>query len=141
MLLNETQRQIQTSARLFAEREIAPFSAEWDLREKTPRAVLTKMAEAGLMGVTIDPAYGGAGADFLSYVLAIEEISAADGGISNIMAANNSPVAVILQDYGSEWQKRNYLTKLTNGEWIGCFHLTEPHTGSDAAAITTAASH
>ena len=68
-----------------------------------------------------------------------EEISAADGGLANMMAANNSPVAAAIQDYGSDWQKRNYLTTLTSGEWIGCFHLTEPHTGSDAAAIHTRA--
>jgi butyryl-CoA dehydrogenase len=79
------------------------------------------------------------GADFVSYALAIEEISAADGGISNVMAANNSPVGVALQNLGTDWQKQHYLTKLTSGEWIGCIQLTEPHTGSDAAAITTTA--
>ena len=97
------------------------------------------MAEVGLMGVTIDPAYGGAGADFVSYALALEEISAADGGLSNMMAANNSPVAAAIQEHGTDRQKTEYLTKLTSGEWIGCFHLTEPHTGSDAAAIRTRA--
>ena len=97
------------------------------------------MAEIGLMGVTTDPRYGGAGADFVSYALAIEEISAADGGISNVMAANNSPVGVALENLGTDWQKANYLPKLTSGEWIGCIQLTEPHTGSDAAAITTRA--
>ena len=91
------------------------------------------------MGVTIDPAYGGAGADFVSYALALEEISAADGGLSNMMAANNSPVAAAIQEHGTDRQKTEYLTKLTSGEWIGCFHLTEPHTGSDAAAIRTRA--
>ncbi len=139
MPLTEEQRLIQATARAFAEREIAPFAADWDRAEGAPRAVLEKMAEAGLMGVTIDPDYGGAGADFTAYVLAIEEISAADGGLSNMMAANNSPVAVALQDHGTERQKRDYLTKLTSGEWIGCIHLTEPHTGSDAAAIRTRA--
>lgn len=91
------------------------------------------------MGVTISPKWGGAGADFTSYVLAIEEISAADGGISNMMAANNSPVAVAIEQLGTERQKDEYLTKLTSGEWLGSIHLTEPHTGSDASAITTRA--
>jgi len=139
MLLSETQRQIKATARAFAEREIAPYAAEWDRAEAAPRSVLRKMADAGLMGVTIDPAYGGAGADFVSYVLAIEEISAADGGLSNMMAANNSPVAAAIAEHGSRRQKEQYLTRLISGEWIGCFHLTEPHTGSDAAAITTRA--
>jgi alkylation response protein AidB-like acyl-CoA dehydrogenase len=139
MLLTEEQRQIRDTARAFAEREIAPFAAEWDRADGAPRAVLKKMGEAGLMGVTIDPAWGGAGADFTAYVLAIEEISAADGGLSNMMAANNSPVAAALQAYGTDWQKAHYLTRLTSGEWIGCIHLTEPHTGSDAAAIRTRA--
>lgn len=139
MVLTEEQRQIRATARAFAKREIAPFAAEWDRAGGAPRSVLSKMADAGLMGVMIAPAYGGAGADFTAYVLAMEEISAVDGGLANMMAANNSPVAAALQDYGSEWQKRNYLTKLTSGEWIGCFHLTEPHTGSDAAAIRTRA--
>ena len=139
MQLSETQRQIRETARAFAARAIAPFAAEWDRAEGAPRSVLREMAEVGLMGVTIDPAYGGAGADFVSYALALEEISAADGGLSNMMAANNSPVAAAIQEHGTDRQKTEYLTKLTSGEWIGCFHLTEPHTGSDAAAIRTRA--
>jgi butyryl-CoA dehydrogenase len=139
MVLTEEQRQIRETARAFAKREIAPFAAEWDRAGGAPRSVLKKMADAGLMGVMIAPEYGGAGADFTAYVLAMEEISAVDGGLANMMAANNSPVAAAVQDYGSDWQKQNYLTKLTSGEWIGCFHLTEPHTGSDAAAIRTRA--
>jgi alkylation response protein AidB-like acyl-CoA dehydrogenase len=139
MQLTSTQRQIKAAARAFAEREIAPFAAQWDKAEETPREVLSKMAEAGLMGVMIDPVFGGAGADFVSYVLALEEISAADGGISNLMAANNSPVAAAINEHGSERQKERYLTRLTSGEWTGSFHLTEPHTGSDAAAIRTRA--
>jgi alkylation response protein AidB-like acyl-CoA dehydrogenase len=139
MQLTDEQRQIRDAARAFAAREIAPCVAEWDRAEGAPRDVLRKMGRAGLMGVTIDPAWGGAGADFTSYVLAIEEISAADGGLSNMMAANNSPVAAALQDHGSDWQKAQYLTRLTSGDWVGCIHLTEPHTGSDAAAIRTRA--
>ncbi len=139
MQLSETQRQIRETARAFAARAIAPHAAEWDRQEGAPRSVLREMAEVGLMGVIIDPAWGGAGADFVSYALALEEISAADGGMSNMMAANNSPVAAAIQEHGTERQKAEYLTKLTSGEWIGCIHLTEPHTGSDAAAIRSRA--
>lgn len=138
-MLTHDQRQIRDAARAFAEKEIAPYAAQWDRAHQTPRELFHAMANVGLMGVTIDPRYGGAGADFVSYALAIEEISAADGGISNVMAANNSPVGVALQNLGTDQQKQNYLTKLTSGEWIGCIQLTEPHTGSDAAAITTRA--
>ncbi|MGR9090000.1 MAG: acyl-CoA dehydrogenase family protein, partial [Gammaproteobacteria bacterium] len=139
MPLTEVQRQIRDAARTFATREIAPFAADWDRTGEAPREIYRAMAGVGLMGVTIDPRYGGAGADFVSYVLAMEEISAADGGVANVMAANNSPVSAALQNLGSDWQKDNYLTKLTSGEWLGCIQLTEPHTGSDAAAITTRA--
>ena len=139
MQLTDEQKAIRATARAFAEGEIAPFCAEWDRDGAVPRSLYSKMATVGLMGVMIEPRWGGAGADFVSYVLAIEELSAADGGISNMMAANNSPVAMALQTQGTERQKQEYLTKLTSGEWIGSFHLTEPHTGSDAAAITTRA--
>ncbi|MDA0824604.1 MAG: acyl-CoA dehydrogenase family protein [Proteobacteria bacterium] len=138
-MLSDEQRQVRDAAREFAANEIAPFAAQWDRDNGAPRDIYRAMAAIGLMGVTIDPVYGGAGADFVSYALAIEEISAADGGISNVMAANNSPVGIALQHLGTDWQKQHYLTKLTSGEWIGCIQLTEPHTGSDAAAITTTA--
>jgi len=97
------------------------------------------MGQAGLMGICIDPAWGGAGADFVSYVVAMEEISAADGGIANLMAANNSPVMAALRDHGTEAQKQRFFPKLTSGGMIGCIALTEPHTGSDAGAIRTRA--
>ena len=139
MQFTETQAQIRDTARRFAEQEIAPHAAEWDRQAATPRALYRKMAATGLMGVTISPEFGGAGADFLSYVLAIEEIAAADGGISNVMAATNSPVSVAIEENGTDQQKRDYLTRLTSGEWLGCIHLTEPHAGSDAAAIRTRA--
>ncbi|MCY4066902.1 MAG: acyl-CoA dehydrogenase family protein, partial [Rhodospirillaceae bacterium] len=115
MQLSETQRQIRETARAFAARAIAPFAADWDRQEGAPRSVLREMADVGLMGVTVDPAWGGAGADFVSYALALEEISAADGGISNMMAANNSPVAAAIEEHGTGRQKAEYLTKITSG--------------------------
>lgn len=139
MLLTDQQNEIRVVARDFAQREIAPNAAAWDVAEGAPRELYTRMAAVGLMGMMIDPEWGGAGLDFTSYAVAMEEISAADGGISNVMAANNSPVAVAIQNLGTEQQKQDCLTKLTSGEWIGSIHLTEPHTGSDASAITTRA--
>ena len=115
MQLTDTQVQIRDTARRFAEREIAPHAADWDRAAETPRALYRKMAEAGLMGVTVAPEHGGSGADFLSYALAIEEIAAADGDISNMMAATNSPVAVAIEENGTDQQKRDYLSKLTGG--------------------------
>ncbi len=137
-MLNEQQRMIQDTARRFAQREILPNLKEYE-RTGAPPELLLKMGQAGLMGICIDPEWGGAGADFVSYVLAMEEISAADGGIANLMAANNSPVLAALRDHGSPAQKQRFFPPLTSGEMIGCFALTEPHTGSDAAAITTRA--
>ncbi|MFP6698382.1 MAG: acyl-CoA dehydrogenase family protein [Alphaproteobacteria bacterium] len=138
MMLNEQQRMIQDTARRFAQREILPNLKEYE-RTGAPPELLLKMGQAGLMGICIDPEWGGAGADFVSYVLAMEEISAADGGIANLMAANNSPVMAALRDHGSPAQKQRFLPPLTSGKMLGCFALTEPHTGSDAAAITTRA--
>ncbi|MBT6985763.1 MAG: acyl-CoA dehydrogenase, partial [Rhodospirillaceae bacterium] len=138
MILNEEQRMIQDTARRFAQAEILPNIKEWD-RTGAPDELFRKMGQAGLMGICIDPEWGGAGADFVSYVLAMEEISAADGGIANLMAANNSPVLAALREHGTAAQKRRFFPKLTTGEMIGCIALTEPHTGSDAAAIRTRA--
>ena len=139
MLFTSEQEAIRATARAFAEREITPHVRRWEAELGAPRELYEQMAEVGLLGVMIDPKWGGAGADFVSYALAIEEISAADGGISNMMAANNSPVALAIETHGTERQKADYLTRLTSGRWLGCIHLTEPHTGSDAASITTRA--
>jgi alkylation response protein AidB-like acyl-CoA dehydrogenase len=139
MELDETQRHIQATARAFAAREIAPFARQWDEAEGAPPDILKRMAEVGLMGVCVDPAYGGAGANFTAYVLAMEEIAVADGGLANAMGATNWPVGAALEEHGSDWQKETYLTRLCSGEWTASIHLTEPHAGSDAAAIRTRA--
>lgn len=139
MQLTPEQIQIRDTAARFAQQEIAPHVRAFEAAGCAPRSLYRRMADIGLMGMVVDPEWGGSGADFVSYALAIEQIAAADGGISNVMAANNSPVALALATLGSEWQKNHYLPRLTSGEWIGCIQLTEPHTGSDAAAITTRA--
>ena len=139
MLLNEEQRAIRDAARAFATAEIAPHAAAWEQGEGAPRELYRRMGEVGLMGVCVPPEHGGAGADFVSYVLAMEEVAAADCGIANVMAAQNSPVAAALVKHGTAAQKETWLAKLARGELIGAILLTEPHTGSDAAAIRTRA--
>jgi butyryl-CoA dehydrogenase len=139
MELTQSQTAVRDAARRFAQTELAPHIAQWDRAGGVPRSVMTQMGEAGFMSVCVDEEYGGTGADFVAYVLVVEEISAVDGGISNLMAATNSPVAAALEQHGTAWQKANYLARICSGEWLGSIHLTEPHTGSDAAAITTRA--
>ena len=139
MLLTEEQRAIRETARAFAQAEIAPHAAAWERNGGAPRELYRRMGEIGLMGVCVAPEFGGAGADFVAYVLAMEEVAAADCGVANVMAANNSPVAAAIQKHGTAAQKDVWLPKLTHGESIGAILLTEPHAGSDAAAIRTRA--
>ena len=137
--MTEEQRAIRETARAFAQAEIAPHAAAWERNGGAPRELYRRMGEIGLMGVCVAPEFGGAGADFVAYVLAMEEVAAADCGVANVMAANNSPVAAAIQKHGTAAQKDVWLPKLTHGESIGAILLTEPHAGSDAAAIRTRA--
>ena len=139
MLLTEEQRAVRETARAFAQAEIAPHAAAWERDGGAPRDLYRRMGEIGLMGVCVAPEFGGAGADFVSYVLAMEEVAAADCGVANVMAANNSPVAAAIQKHGTPAQKDVWLPKVACGECIGAILLTEPHAGSDAAAIRTRA--
>lgn len=139
MILSHDQETIRHLARAFANDRIAPNVRHWEKEGGAPKSLYEEMGSLGLMGMTIDPAYGGSGLDFTSYVLAMEEISAVDGGISNMMSANNSPVGVAIATHGSTEQKERLLPMLCSGRWLGSFHLSEPHTGSDASAITTRA--
>ena len=139
MQLSREQIQVRDTTRRFAQSEMQPFISAWESRQETPRELFQKMARIGLMGMTVDSEYGGGNLDYVCYALAIEELAAVDGGISNVMAANNSPVAVALNTHGTPRQKENYLTRITSGEWLSSIHLTEPHTGSDAASLKTRA--
>lgn len=139
MLLTEEQHAVRETARAFAQAEIAPHAAAWERDGSAPRDLYRRMGEIGLMGVCVAPEFGGAGADFVSYVLAMEEVAAADCGVANVMAANNSPVAAAIQKHGTPAQKDVWLPKVARGECIGAILLTEPHAGSDAAAIRTRA--
>ncbi len=139
MLLTEEQRLVQDMARDFAREQLAPFAAERDRSAEVPRAALAQMGALGLMGMCVPEAWGGAGTDFLSYVLALEEIAAADGAVSTSMSVNNSPYCAALLKYGSDAQKQRFLVPVASGRILGAFCLTEPGAGSDASALATRA--
>ncbi len=139
MLLNEQQAGIRDMAREFARNEIAPFAAQWDRDEIVPHETLKKMGRLGLMGVCVPQEWSGAGADFVSYVAAMEEIAYGDAGVANLMAATNSPVAAALLAFGNDDQKARFLKPLAAGQTIAAFLLSEPEAGSDAANLKTRA--
>jgi alkylation response protein AidB-like acyl-CoA dehydrogenase len=139
-MLSEEHRQIRDAARKFAQERLVPTASQRDRGEGLPpRDVFAEMGRLGFMGLCIPAEWGGAEADFLSYVLALEEIAAGDGGISTVMSVNNSPVGAALNVYGTTEQKKRFLKPLVHGEWNGAFCLTEPQAGSDASAIKTRA--
>ena len=137
--LTEEQEMIQQMTRDFAEKELKPIAAELDKTHRHPEEVIKKMGELSLMGMTVPVEYGGGGVDYVSYALAIEEISRACGGTGAIMTSHNSLACFPIQTFGTEDQKKTYLTPLASGEAIGCFGLTEPDAGSDAANQKTTA--
>jgi butyryl-CoA dehydrogenase len=139
MLLSESQRMIRDTMRSFARERLAPFAAEWDRNHVFPRAALSELGELGAYGIAIPERYGGAGLDTVSLAVALEEIAAGDGATSTILSVQNSVVCGPLFAFGSEAQKERYLKPLASGAKLGCFCLTEPQSGSDAAAITTRA--
>jgi alkylation response protein AidB-like acyl-CoA dehydrogenase len=138
-MLTESQIQVRDMVRQFARRELAPTAAERDRNPRFPREAFTRMAELGLMGMTIPTEYGGSGTDYVSYVLAVMEIAAACGATSTAFQVHNSLVCLALLKHGTAGQKDRWLRPLAEGRMLGCFCLTEPGTGSDAAAITTRA--
>ncbi|MDQ3251403.1 MAG: acyl-CoA dehydrogenase family protein [Actinomycetota bacterium] len=138
-LLSPQQQDIKERAAEFADREVAPHAAELDREDLVPFETLEKMADAGFMGLCVPEEYGGAGMDFLSYCLLIEEISRADAGVGATLAVHTSAGTLPIVMFGTEEQKARWVTPLVRGERIGCFALTEPETGSDASAIRTRA--
>jgi alkylation response protein AidB-like acyl-CoA dehydrogenase len=137
--LSVDQREIQALARDFAQAEIEPNAAAWDREHAFPRALLGKLAEPGLLGVCIPEEYGGAGADFLSYILVLEELSRADAGVGVTVAVHTSAVTLPILAFGSDEQRSRFVPPLARGEAIGAFALTEPEAGSDAGSLRTAA--
>ncbi|TCP57668.1 hypothetical protein EV586_102112 [Tumebacillus sp. BK434] len=137
--LTKDQRDLQQMVRDFAEHEIAPLAAEIDASDEFPRELIRKMGELGLMGIPVPEEYDGVGADFLSYMLAIEEISYASASVGVILAVHTSVGTMPILNFGSEEQKQKYVPRLAVGELIGAFGLTEPGAGSDASGIRTRA--
>jgi butyryl-CoA dehydrogenase len=139
MLLTDEQRQIRDTLRAFARDELAPHAAAWDREHSFPRDALRALGDLGALGVVVPEASGGAGLDYVSLAVALEEIAAGDGATSTIVSVQNSVVCGPIFAFGSETQKSKYLPSLARGETLGCFCLTEPQAGSDAAAIATRA--
>ncbi|MBI2339882.1 MAG: acyl-CoA dehydrogenase [Deltaproteobacteria bacterium] len=137
--LNETQKMIQQMARDFAREELAPAAAELDEKAEFPSRHLKKMAELGFMGMMIPSVWGGSGLDTVSYVLALEEISAACASTGVTMSVNNSLYCGPVNKFGTDEQKKRYLTPFARGEKLGAYCLSEPGTGSDAANQQTTA--
>jgi alkylation response protein AidB-like acyl-CoA dehydrogenase len=139
MILTQEQEMIRDSMRAFAQERLAPFAADWDKHHTFPAEALKELGELGAMGMCVPEEWDGAGMDYMSLVLTLEEIAAGDGATSTIVSVQNSLACGITQKYGTDAQKEEWLKPLARGEKWGCFCLTEPHTGSDAAAITTRA--
>ncbi|WP_454197443.1 acyl-CoA dehydrogenase family protein [Nocardia sp. Marseille-Q1738] len=133
----------QTAARQlaadFADREIAPHAARWDREESVDRAIIGRLGELGFLGLTIPEQYGGSAGDHLTYCLVLEELGRGDSAVRGIVSVSLGLVAKSIHHYGTEEQKRTWLTRLTAGEALGCFGLTEPGSGSDAAQLRTRA--
>jgi len=139
MILTQEQEMIRDSIHQFAQERLAPFAAEWDCNHTFPQDALKELAGLGALGMVVPEEWGGPGLDYLSLVLAIEEIAAGDGATSTIVSVQNSLACGITMKFGTPAQKDKYLKPLARGEMLGCFCLTEPHTGSDASAIRTSA--
>ena len=137
--LTEEQREIQALAREVAVTEIAPNASEWDRDHRFPRPLFAKLGELGLMGVCVPEELGGAGADFVSYVLVLEELSRADAGVGVTVAVHTSAATLPIVAFGTEEQKARFVPPLARGQAIGAFALTESGSGSDAGSLRTAA--
>jgi alkylation response protein AidB-like acyl-CoA dehydrogenase len=137
--LSDSQRAIQQMARDFAREELAPHAARWDAEAKADPAVRQKLGELGFLGMLLPEDVGGLGLDSLSYLLALEEIAAADASTAVLMSVHNSLPTRMILNFGSEAQRTRFLPRMSSGEWLGAFALSEPDAGSDASAVTAQA--
>ena len=139
MLLTPDQEMIRDAVRDFAQRELWPHAAEWDKNHHFPKHAHKGLAELGAYGICVPEELGGAGLDYVTLALVLEEIAAGDGGTSTVISVTNCPVNAILMMYGNAAQKEQWLRPLAQGQMLGAFCLTEPHVGSDASALRTTA--
>jgi alkylation response protein AidB-like acyl-CoA dehydrogenase len=139
MILTQDQEMIRDAVRAFAKEQLWPHAARWDKEHTFPHEAHAGLAQLGAYGICVPEEYGGAALDYLTLALVLEEIAAGDGGTSTAISVTNCPVNAILMRYGSEAQKKQWLTRLAQGELLGVFCLTEPHVGSDASALRTTA--
>ncbi len=139
MVLSEQHQMIRDALRDFSQQQLAPNAARWDREHAFPKDALKQLAELGAFGVAVPQELGGAGLDYLSLALVLEEIAAGDGGTSTVISVNNCPVCSIGMAFANEKQQQQWLVPLAKGEMLGAFCLTEPHAGSDASALRTTA--
>lgn len=139
MLLTQDQEMIRDAVRDFAKAELWPHAARWDKEHHFPREAHKGLAALGAYGICVPEEFGGANLDYVTLALVLEEIAAGDGGTSTAISVTNCPVNAILMRYGNAAQKKQWLTRLAQGELLGVFCLTEPHVGSDASALRTTA--
>ncbi|WP_030460646.1 acyl-CoA dehydrogenase family protein [Kitasatospora sp. NRRL B-11411] len=137
--LTEEQAAVRELAAAFTDREIVPFAAEWDRAESIDLGILRKLGDLGFLGLTLPEEYGGSGGDHLAYCLVLEELGRGDSSVRGVVSVTLGLVAKSVNAFGTEEQKRQWLPRLCSGEALGCFALTEPGTGSDAANLTTRA--
>jgi alkylation response protein AidB-like acyl-CoA dehydrogenase len=137
--LSEEQVALRELAAEFTDREVAPHAAEWDRAESVDLGIVAKLGKLGFLGLTIPESYGGAGGDHLGYCLAVEELGRGDSSVRGIVSVSLGLVAKTILVHGSEEQRREWLPRLCAGEALGCFALTEPDSGSDAASLATSA--
>ncbi|MFJ8165392.1 acyl-CoA dehydrogenase family protein [Streptomyces sp. NPDC096136] len=137
--LSEEQEAVRRLARAFTDREVSPHAAAWDRAESVDRSIVKKLGDLGFLGLTVPEEYGGSGGDHLSYVLVTEELGRGDSAVRGIVSVSLGLVAKTVAAWGTEEQKRSWLPRLCSGAALGCFGLTEPGTGSDAASLATRA--
>jgi len=133
--LTEEQTALRQVAADFVDREVVPHAAEWDRRESVDTGIVPRLGKLGMLGVTIDEAYGGSGGDHLAYCLLLEELGRGDSSVRGIVSVSLGLVSKTIAAFGTEEQKREWLPQLCSGQALGCFGLTEPDTGSDAASL------
>jgi butyryl-CoA dehydrogenase len=139
MLLTQDQQMIRDAVRSFAQEQLWPNAAKWDKEHHFPKEAHKGLAALGAYGICVPEEFGGANLDYVTLALVLEEIAAGDGGTSTAISVTNCPVNAILMRYGNAQQKKQWLTRLAQGELLGVFCLTEPHVGSDASALRTTA--